>query len=121
MSSLLNEMRDKWIARRDELGKLAATVLGAALCEEVLADLEVLLKGEASEILTIGGAAKRSGYSADHIGRLIREGKLTNVGRKHAPRVLACELPRRPASRLAASHVRPYDANTDARSLRVRR
>ena len=37
--------------------------------------------------LTLQEAAELSGYSADHIGRLIREGKIPNAGRPKAPRI----------------------------------
>jgi len=48
--------------------------------------------------LTLRDAARESGYTADHLGRLVRNGTLPNVGRKHSPRVRACDLPRKPAA-----------------------
>jgi hypothetical protein len=38
-----SEIRDRWLARRDELRRLNASVDGAALCDEVLADLEKIV------------------------------------------------------------------------------
>jgi hypothetical protein len=49
-----------------------------------------------------------TGYSADHLGRLIREGKLANHGRPNAPRVRAADLPRKRRGlpqRSASSHI----------------
>ena len=45
------------------------------------------------ETLSLVQAARESGYSADHLGALIRNGKLRNYGRKHAPRIRRADLP----------------------------
>jgi len=94
---------------------------GASLIEAFLADLDALGDAEAEEVMTIAQAAARSGYSTDHLSRLIREGKLANYGRKGAPRIRHADLPVRPGGHIARIPDRAYDPNTDARSLRVRR
>ena len=43
--------------------------------------LEEALAAENDEVLTLQRAAAESGYSADHLGRLVREGKIPNAGR----------------------------------------
>ena len=53
---------------------------------------EVLLK-EGDALLTLPEAAEESGYSAGHIGRLIRDGKIPNAGRPGAPRIARRDLP----------------------------
>ena len=64
----------------------------------VLADeLEAAIQAEAEHVLTLAEAARESGLSPDHIGRLIREQRLPNVGRRGAPRVRRGDLPRRAA------------------------
>ena len=40
-------------------------------------------------------ASRESGYSADHLGRLVREGKTPNAGRPGARRVALKDLPRK--------------------------
>ena len=115
------EIRDRWLARREELRKLKASVDGASLCDEVIADLEKIVADPAEKPVTVRQAAKLSGYSEDHIGRLVRDGKLANVGRKHAPRVFPSALPRRANIALARSPRAPYNPDADARSLRGRR
>jgi hypothetical protein len=115
------DVRDRWLSRRDELARLKALVDGASLCGEFLSDLDRLASNSEAEVLTVTQAAECSGFSADHIGRLVREGKLSNAGRKHAPRVFARELPARPRLRIAELPDKPYDPVTDARSLRSRR
>jgi len=86
---------------------------GAEVCAEVLADLRSVLAAEDGQSLTLAQAAARSGYSEDHLGRLVRSGRLPNLGRKGSPRIRAGDLPRR----IAAGRGNPYDARTDARDL----
>ena len=40
-------------------------------------------------------ASRESGYSADHLGRLVRDGKIPNAGRPGAPRIARRDLPRK--------------------------
>jgi len=90
------DILDRWTKRRDELRKLHATVDGAVICDEILADLDALQRADDADLLTLAQAATASGYCADHLGRLIKAGTLTNYGRRHAPRVRRSDLPRKP-------------------------
>lgn len=71
----------------------------ATAFREAAASVERALTDAAGDALTLAEAAEASGYSTDHLSRLIARGMLRNVGRKHAPRVLRGELPRKPARR----------------------
>ncbi len=56
-------------------------------------------------MLTLTEAAEESGFSADHLGRLVHDGKIPNAGRPGAPRISRRHLPRKTGaakSRLAA-------------------
>jgi hypothetical protein len=120
MTPAEKEVEERWLKRRDEFRRLRVSVDGAALCDEVIADLDRLREERDGQTLTLSDAAILSGYSREHLARLVRSGKLANAGRKHSPRVMAADLPKRPpsiASRVSGS----YDPATDARSLRVRR
>jgi hypothetical protein len=75
-------------------------------------------------------AANRSGYSRDHLARLVRQHRIPNSGRRGAPRVRLRDLPIRPgvtpepdahAGDDADLTHRCYDPGTDARSLASRR
>lgn len=77
------------------------------------ADLESALREMEQEALPLAEAAAESGYSGDHLGRLVREGVIPNAGRKHAPRICRSDLPRR----IARKSSEAYDARTDARDL----
>ena len=50
-------------------------------------ELEQALRVLSEDALTLVEAAALCGYSADHIGSLIRKGKIPNMGRRHAPRI----------------------------------
>jgi hypothetical protein len=117
----LAALRERWLTRRDELHRLHALVDGAVLCDELLAELDRLTDAAENEPLSLARAAAESGYSVDHLGRLVREGKLANVGRPNAPKVRRADLPRKPTRRLASPAVHSYDPSTDARSLLARR
>jgi len=81
-----------------EWKRLGAHVDGAAVADEVLADLALLEQFENDEILSLEAASTVSGYSRDHIARLIRQGRIPNAGRPNAPRVRRRDLPRKAAS-----------------------
>lgn len=89
----------------------------ASLVEQLVGSLRSIRNAAGAQSLTLVEAARISGYSTDHLGRLIRNGQLTNVGRKHAPRVLERDLPKR-VTRAAPG---AYNSVSDARSLRSRR
>jgi hypothetical protein len=112
------ELRELWTARREMLDKIGAYVDGPRIIGEFLADVAELNDRERKSFLSLKDAAALSGYSVEHLGRLVREGRIRNHGRKGAPRVRADELPSR---RLALSRARSYDVDTDARKLRNER
>ena len=66
----------KYERRRVEFDSLNALVNGAALCGEVLNDLGLVWDQEDEATLTLAEAAEVSGYSADHLRRLVREERL---------------------------------------------
>ncbi|MDQ6689073.1 MAG: hypothetical protein M3Z18_00995 [Gemmatimonadota bacterium] len=103
----------RWQARQGEMAKLRAHVDAASLIDEFLGDLHALVADE--QPVTLTKASGVTGYSPDHLSRLIRAGKLTDHGRKHAPRVKVSECPRKVS--LAATASQSYNPDADARSL----
>jgi len=89
------EFLDKWEGRRDEWSRRGISAPVGPILDEVLADLESVSRQEGTELLNLTQAAIRSGFSADSLGRMVREGTLRNYGRKNAPRVRAADLPRK--------------------------
>lgn len=110
------EFLTKWRAEADTMRRRGVLVNGALLCDEILRDLELVLRGEEDRLLTLTAASALSGYSVDHLGRMIRSGQIKNAGRKGSPRIRAADLPRRPPSKTRRDGSR-YDAQADARDL----
>lgn len=116
--TVIRDVIERWEAKRGELARYHAQVDGEALVTEMLADMESLAAGEAPVPLSV--AAAETGYTTDHLSRLIKEGKLANHGRKHAPRVKLSDCPRKRSTaggRLAERDGLAYHPRTDARSL----
>jgi hypothetical protein len=113
------EFRARWSARCEELERLGAHVNGAKLCREVLADFEAVVTYEDEALLGLQDAAVRSGYSADHLRRLHRAGKLP--ARRDGRRLFfrAGDLPKK-ATVVDARPVRAYDPVADARRVATR-
>jgi hypothetical protein len=94
---------EKWASEALLLRRRRALVDGAALLDDVLADFAALTTALADELLSLQQAARESGYSADHLGRLVREGRICNAGRPNSPRVRRRDLPRKPSVLRAAA------------------
>jgi hypothetical protein len=67
----------------------------AALLEKLAADLEADCLS-AEQRVSFADAPHLSGYSQAHLRRLIRQGKLPNLGTKKKPEFLLTDLPRKP-------------------------
>jgi hypothetical protein len=96
---------------------MGVQVNAASLVKQMVGSLRSIRNAAGAKPLTLLEAAQLSNYSPDHLARLIRNGKLVNVGRKHAPRVLEKDLPKR----LTRASRGAYNSASDARSLRSRR
>ena len=82
----------EWLKLADQQDQLGATAQASTLryCAE---RLDSGLKAEDTTLLTLNEAAEESGFSPDHLGRLVREGKIPNAGRSGAPRIARRCLP----------------------------
>lgn len=67
----------------------------ADVLESCAQDLEAWSREQALEALTLNQAAQESGYSYSALEKMVREGRLPNVGSKGAPRVRRANLPRK--------------------------
>jgi len=113
------EFVERWTARRGEYGRVGALVEGAKLCNEVLADFEAVITSEDEALLGLHEAEAWSGYSGDHLRRLVRLGRLP--ARKDGRRLFfrRGDLPRKPTV-VDASPVKAYDPRADARRVATR-
>jgi hypothetical protein len=112
----LSELSAQWRERAHDLRKWAAAESAAAALETAASELDDVLSRQGGEPLSLRDAATLSGYSSDHLGRLIREGKIPNAGRRHSPKIIRADLPRRPKG-MARAHRDGYDPVADARAL----
>ena len=91
LTSLLARWHDEAAMLRRRGAIAQADVLDSAAAE-----LAAALAMRESGAVTLAEAAQISGYTVDALGRLMRSGKLRNVGRPHAPRLRVADLPRKP-------------------------
>ena len=95
------ELASEWRARAQELQDWGSGEGLARAWERAAIELEQALRQQQDETLNLKDAARESGYSADHLGELLRQQKIPNVGRRNAPRIRRADLPikRRPQRR----------------------
>jgi excisionase family DNA binding protein len=120
MTMTRDELRLRWSARRAEWHQVRAFVDGASVCEQVLADLEYLWHGEDEAELTLEEASNLSGYSEDHLRRLVRENRLPSLRRGRRLFFRAGDLPRK-SNRIDRHGTEAYDPIADARQVAARR
>lgn len=118
-----DELRARWQSRRAEWKRLGAHVDGGAVADEILADLALLEEVEGEEVLSLAAASAESGYSREHLARMIRQGTIPNAGRPNAPSVRRRDLPRKAGSlqsRVESGISRAQIARSVVNSLRER-
>jgi hypothetical protein len=86
-----------WRAEAATLKAFSAMVDPERLIDAVLADAEAVWQSEDHDVLTLTEAAEESGYSAGHLGRLVRDGVIANAGRPNAPKIRRTDVPRKAA------------------------
>ncbi len=96
----LDSLPKAWRARADAFAEHHCDELAAAY-RQAADELDQVLSTCEDELLNLKQAESASGYSADHLGRLVREGKIPNAGRTNAPKIRRRDLPGK-ASRLRA-------------------
>ena len=79
----------------------------ACLLESCADELEKALRETAGMLLSLADAARATGYSPDHLGRLVKAGKVHNYGRPNAPRVRLADLPTK-RGRLLSGTMSPH-------------
>ena len=89
---LASDLPAEWRTMARVFKEHEATSLALAYekCAEALEDA---LREEDETPLSLQEAAELSGYSTDHLGRLVREGTIPNAGRPKAPRIARRDLP----------------------------
>ena len=99
VTSMLAPLVRSWREFALELRDRAADAQAAQIVENLTRELEQFLATADAEVLTPAEAQEWSGYSTDHLRRLVDSGDLTNHGKKGSPLYRRSELPTKPASR----------------------
>jgi len=110
----LDQLVDRWREKAASLEGYSDAAAKAFV--EAAADLERALNQAEAVLLTLSEAGRRTGYSPDHIARLVRQRVVPNHGTKGRPRVRLADLPRK-APALATRGTKSYDLDADARAL----
>jgi hypothetical protein len=92
VSTELRQLAESWRTEAGRLRQLEAAGQAAAF-EQLANELEATLATWETSSLTIREAADCSGYSEDHLRRLVRRGHIPNAGRKSSPRIFRRDLP----------------------------
>jgi hypothetical protein len=101
----------RWRSASEVLREYGATEQACAV-ERCTQDALAAMQQSANEALTPAQAAEASGLTPDAITRLVRQEKLTNVGKKGRPLVLRRELPRKARVESAGLVLLPSSANS---------
>ena len=83
-----------WRQRAKTLRRYGGETPATAI-ERCADDLEATIAERDETTYSLVEAARESGYSADHLGRLVRDGRIPNAGRPGAPRIARRDLPRK--------------------------
>ena len=95
------ELIAKWEARAAEYEQVGAQVSGATLCRTFLEELASVRAATENRVLSLTEAAASSGYSAAHLARLVKQGKLRTLRPPESRGRLGFrqgDLPRKPGS-----------------------
>jgi hypothetical protein len=87
------ELPTSWRTRAESLRPFAPAA--AAAFTECAYDLEVALRAERAEAISLAQAARESGYTAGHLARLVKRGQIQNAGTTSRPRIRRADLPRK--------------------------
>ena len=88
------ELPNDWRALAAQQRRLGADAQ-ARILEFCADELAAALMRAGDELLSLSRAAQESGYSADHLSRMVREGRIPNSGRKAKPLIRRKDLPQK--------------------------
>lgn len=87
------EIRKKWTDRAADWRRLNVQVSGADFANEVLADIQAAVDAALERPVTLLEASAIGGYSVDHLGLLLKQGKIPNAGASGRPRIRRRDVP----------------------------
>jgi hypothetical protein len=114
----ITELTTAWREQAKELERYQAHAQAATL-QLCAAQLDETARRIDDGVLSLADASRRSGYSADHLSKLVATNRIPNAGRKGKPLIRVRDLPKK-ASPLVRDAAPAYDPIADAQSLRSR-
>ena len=93
MSDPVALLPGRWLTRAGELDRYSSAAAEAH--RQCAAELREAREAREREVLTLKEAARESGYAERTLRQKLSEGAIPNAGRKHAPRILRSDLPKR--------------------------
>ncbi len=97
-----------------EVRRLGGAEGAATAWEEAARQTELRLREARLEPLTLDAAVAESGYTRNHLNRLMREGTLPNSGTDSNPRILRTHVPRKPGFAVDQQAVQPASSRVQA-------
>ena len=97
MPRSLDRLATQWRSEAETLRTRGATAQ-AVLLESCADELESALQQQHDELLNLTQASRVSGYSREHLGRLLKEGRIPNAGQPGAPKIRRGSLPTKSAN-----------------------
>ena len=95
MQRSLDGLAAHWRDEAETLRRRGATAQAVVL-ESCAEELESALQQQHDEVLNLTQASRVSGYSREHLGRLLKEGTIPNAGQLGAPKIRRGNLPTKP-------------------------
>ena len=110
IARLPQEFRDNAMTAR----RLTGSESAAHVWEEAAVEVEQRLADCLLEPLTLDAAVSESGYTRNHLLRMLRDGLLPNSGTNTDPRILRMHLPRKPGLGVDGESIRPASSRVQA-------
>jgi hypothetical protein len=91
------DLSEKWRTRAAALEAYAPPV--AHVLRECAQELEAAQKQAAIDTVSLAEASLIGGFTADALGKMIKDGRIQNYGNKRRPRILRSAVPVKPGYR----------------------
>lgn len=116
----IRALASKWRTEAADLLTRFGEDRASKTLQAVSADLLTVIDASQDRLFNLEQAAAASGYSAGHLGRLVKVGKIPNAGRPNAPKIALRDLPMKAGhlpSMVDVDELLPARAERIARSI----
>jgi hypothetical protein len=115
------DLPERWRQHAATLRDLGGGDSNVARIWELAAhELDESIRAQEDVTLNLREAARISGYCADHLGALVKAGKIPNYGRRGAPRIRLRDLPRKEIGGPGRPNTKAVDPTPESEGAPVR-